>query len=101
MQSAVLYPGFQGSRLCARNLNLRELYSRLRSLTLSRCFPQLPSFCPDLLSPSYSSPISIPGEYGVECRMEPLGYSLARWVGGGWDAIERADKVRESVKLML
>jgi hypothetical protein len=29
--------------------------------------------------------------------MEPLGYSLARWVGGGWDAIERADKVRESV----
>lgn len=34
------------------------------------------------------------GEYGVECRMEPLGYSLARWVGGGWDAIERADKVR-------
>ena len=33
------------------------------------------------------------GEYGVECRMEPLGYSLARWVGGGWDAIERADKV--------
>ena len=26
--------------------------------------------------------------------MEPLGYSLARWVGGGWDAIERADKVR-------
>ena len=35
------------------------------------------------------------GEYGVECRMEPLGYSLARWVGGGWDAIERADKVIE------
>ena len=33
------------------------------------------------------------GEYGVECRMEPLGYSLARWVGGGWDAIEKADKV--------
>ena len=27
--------------------------------------------------------------------MEPLGYSLARWVGGGWDAIERADKVKE------
>lgn len=26
--------------------------------------------------------------------MEPLGYSLARWVGGGWEAIEKADKVR-------
>ena len=31
--------------------------------------------------------------------MEPLGYSLARWVGGGWDAIERADKVR-TIKLI-
>jgi peptide chain release factor 3 len=30
-------------------------------------------------------------EYGVECIMEPLGYSLARWVEGGWDAVDKAD----------
>lgn len=30
-------------------------------------------------------------EYNVECRMEPLGYSIARWVNGGWDAIEKAE----------
>jgi peptide chain release factor 3 len=30
-------------------------------------------------------------EYGVDCKMEPLSYSSARWVGGGWEAIERAD----------
>jgi len=22
--------------------------------------------------------------------MEPIGFSVARWVGGGWDAVERA-----------
>lgn len=31
------------------------------------------------------------GEYNVESIMEPLGYSLARWVDGGWDAVEKAD----------
>eukprot|EP00546_Thalassionema_frauenfeldii_P008568 CAMPEP_0178924146 /NCGR_PEP_ID=MMETSP0786-20121207/17155_1 /TAXON_ID=186022 /ORGANISM="Thalassionema frauenfeldii, Strain CCMP 1798" /LENGTH=528 /DNA_ID=CAMNT_0020598805 /DNA_START=300 /DNA_END=1886 /DNA_ORIENTATION=- len=30
-------------------------------------------------------------EYGVESLMEPLGYSLARWVDGGWDAVDKAD----------
>jgi peptide chain release factor 3 len=30
-------------------------------------------------------------EYGVESIMEPIGYSLARWVDGGWDAVEKAD----------
>lgn len=30
-------------------------------------------------------------EYKVDSIMEPLGYSLARWVDGGWDAIEKAD----------
>jgi peptide chain release factor 3 len=24
--------------------------------------------------------------------MEPLDYSIARWVGGGWDAVNRADE---------
>jgi peptide chain release factor 3 len=30
-------------------------------------------------------------EYGVKSIMEPLGYSLARWVDGGWDAVDKAD----------
>jgi peptide chain release factor 3 len=30
-------------------------------------------------------------EYGVESKMEPLGYTSARWVGGGWDSIARAE----------
>lgn len=30
-------------------------------------------------------------EYGVESKMEPLGYTSARWVGGGWDAIAKAE----------
>jgi peptide chain release factor 3 len=31
-------------------------------------------------------------EYGVDSVMEPLDYSIARWVGGGWDAVNRADE---------
>lgn len=32
-------------------------------------------------------------EYGVETKMESLsGYAYARWVGGGWEAIDRAEK---------
>mmetsp|Transcript_4951 Transcript_4951/g.8063 ORF Transcript_4951/g.8063 Transcript_4951/m.8063 type:complete len:642 (+) Transcript_4951:42-1967(+) len=31
-------------------------------------------------------------EYGVESTMEPLGYTQARWVGGGWDAIKKAEE---------
>jgi len=30
-------------------------------------------------------------EYGVESSMEPLGYTMARWVGGGWEAVKRAE----------
>lgn len=32
-------------------------------------------------------------EYGVETSLEPLSYSLARWVGGGWEALEKAGKI--------
>ncbi len=32
-------------------------------------------------------------EYGVETQLEPLGYSLARWVAGGWPALEKAGRV--------
>ena len=30
-------------------------------------------------------------EYNVESLLEPLSYSLARWVDGGWDAVDKAD----------
>lgn len=30
-------------------------------------------------------------EYGVESQLEPIGYSLARWADGGWDAVDKAD----------
>eukprot|EP00534_Pseudo-nitzschia_fraudulenta_P006480 CAMPEP_0201191772 /NCGR_PEP_ID=MMETSP0851-20130426/143131_1 /ASSEMBLY_ACC=CAM_ASM_000631 /TAXON_ID=183588 /ORGANISM="Pseudo-nitzschia fraudulenta, Strain WWA7" /LENGTH=604 /DNA_ID=CAMNT_0047477961 /DNA_START=121 /DNA_END=1935 /DNA_ORIENTATION=- len=30
-------------------------------------------------------------EYKVESLMEPLGYTLARWADGGWDAVDKAD----------
>lgn len=32
-------------------------------------------------------------EYGVETVLEPLGYSVARWVDGGWPALERAGRL--------
>jgi len=31
-------------------------------------------------------------EYGVESKWESLGFTMARWVGGGWDAVDRAEK---------
>lgn len=30
-------------------------------------------------------------EYGVESRLEELSYTQARWVGGGWAAVEKAE----------
>ena len=32
-------------------------------------------------------------EYGVETNLEPLPYSLARWVKGGWKALEKAGRI--------
>ena len=32
-------------------------------------------------------------EYGVETRLEHLPYSVARWVAGGWDALEKAGRL--------
>ncbi|MBP0021456.1 MAG: peptide chain release factor 3 [Cyanobacteria bacterium SBLK] len=39
-------------------------------------------------------------EYNVETRLEPLGYSLARWVAGGWEALEKVGRLfnTETVK---
>ncbi len=32
-------------------------------------------------------------EYGVETRLEPMGYQVARWVKGGWPAIEKIGRI--------
>ena len=32
-------------------------------------------------------------EYGVETRLEPLGYQVARWVTGGWPELERLGRI--------
>ncbi|MFM1900719.1 MAG: peptide chain release factor 3 [Synechococcaceae bacterium WB9_4xB_025] len=32
-------------------------------------------------------------EYGVETRLEPMGFQVARWVSGGWPALERVGRI--------
>ena len=32
-------------------------------------------------------------EYNVETRLEPIGYSVARWVTSGWTALEKAGRI--------
>ena len=32
-------------------------------------------------------------EYGVQTRLEPLGFSVARWVVGGWSALETVGRI--------
>ena len=32
-------------------------------------------------------------EYNVETSLEALPYSVARWVGGGWEALEKAGRI--------
>ena len=32
-------------------------------------------------------------EYGVDSRLEPIPYSVARWVTNGWEALEKAGKI--------
>lgn len=36
-------------------------------------------------------------EYGVETTIEMLPYSLARWVAGGWDALEKVGRLFNTV----
>ncbi|MEA5510446.1 peptide chain release factor 3 [Crocosphaera sp. UHCC 0190] len=36
-------------------------------------------------------------EYGVETTLEPLPYSLARWVTGGWNAVEKAGRIFNTI----
>ena len=32
-------------------------------------------------------------EYGVETRLEPLGFQVARWVKGGWSSLENVGRI--------
>ena len=32
-------------------------------------------------------------EYGVETRLEPMGYQVARWVKGGWPALDQVGRI--------
>ncbi len=32
-------------------------------------------------------------EYGVETRLEPMGYQVARWVSGGWISLEKIGRI--------
>ena len=32
-------------------------------------------------------------EYGVETSLEPLPFAVARWVVGGWDAVDAAGRI--------
>jgi len=32
-------------------------------------------------------------EYGVESRLEPMGYQVARWVKGGWPALDEVGRI--------
>ncbi len=36
-------------------------------------------------------------EYGVETRLEPLSFSVARWVVGGWDTLEKVGRLFNTV----
>ncbi len=36
-------------------------------------------------------------EYGVETRLDPISYSLARWVAGGWQALEKAGRIFNTI----
>ncbi|MEL6579449.1 MAG: peptide chain release factor 3 [Cyanobacteria bacterium J06621_12] len=38
-------------------------------------------------------------EYNVETRTEPLPYSVARWVHGGWDALEKAGRIFNAISV--
>jgi peptide chain release factor 3 len=40
-------------------------------------------------------------EYNVVSIMEPLTYTLARWVIGGWDAVDKADAKGKLFGIMI
>jgi peptide chain release factor 3 len=40
-------------------------------------------------------------EYNVESMMEPISYTLARWVEGGWEAVDKADAAGKLFGIMI
>ncbi len=38
-------------------------------------------------------------EYGVETKLEPLPYTVARWVTGGWAALEKAGRIFNTISV--
>ena len=32
-------------------------------------------------------------EYGVETRLEPMGFQVARWINGGWTELEKVGRI--------
>ena len=38
-------------------------------------------------------------EYGVETTLEPLGYSVARWVLNGWDALDKVGRLFNTITI--
>jgi peptide chain release factor 3 len=40
-------------------------------------------------------------EYNVESTMEPISYTLARWVEGGWEAVDKADAAGKLFGIMI
>ncbi len=48
------------------------------------CDAPLPPLCPE------TNPQD---EYGVETTLEPLTFSMARWVVGGWPSVEAAGRM--------
>lgn len=40
-------------------------------------------------------------EYKVESLMEPMSYTLARWVDGGWPAVDKADAAGKLFGIMI
>lgn len=40
-------------------------------------------------------------EYKVESILEPLGFSLARWADGGWEAVDKADRDGKLFGIMI
>jgi len=40
-------------------------------------------------------------EYKVDSELEPLGYTMARWADGGWDAVDKADAAGKLFGIMV
>lgn len=40
-------------------------------------------------------------EYNVDSDMEEIGYTLARWADGGWDAVDKADAAGKLFGIMI